>query len=275
MTEANIQLRLSKLKRLSLNSKDDSNEFVLLSRKVICLKKTPTSFMLVGIIFDTTTLLLLRLTGYSNNCDNFDQFTSINIDDSFTLSSFMRGPNAVSLQKTSKFTASSSRCNVPNSSILSGLSSGKLEPNPFISTPLTLTSIRLCDKHLVVCRFCNNFFEEDVCSKCLRTEQKVAFTCVIHLSDETMTIRCLAEESICMGLLGLPEHEVLDAIEEGCLKSIVETRGVDTIGKFCYLLSQIPKHSGRIHEDPMYRVDRFFKFEDFEQNVETTKKKRR
>ena len=55
-----------------------------------------------------------------------------------------------------------------------------------------------------------------------------------------MTIRCLLEDSICMKLLGLAEEEILNAIEDDCLKVFIETQSIDKLERFCYLLSEIP-----------------------------------
>ena len=273
MTDLDLQLRLSKLRKRSLNKEEDCKEFVLLCRKVIALKKTPTNFMFVGIIFDIVAGMFMRINGYSNNCDHFDAFASIDVDEIFTVSSFMRSPNAICLQKSSKFALRGSRNHLFNNSVLSGLSSCRSDSHPFISEPLSVTSVRLCERHLVVCRFCSGSFEGDACINCSRTEQKIAFSCVLHLSDETMTIRCLVEDTICMNLLGVAEDEILDAIEDGCLKVFIETQSIDKLGKFCYLLSEIPKHAGRTNDERLFRVDRFFKSQDFEQNTEATKRR--
>jgi hypothetical protein len=43
-----------------------------------------------------------------------------------------------------------------------------------------------------------------------------------------------------MNLLGLAEEEILNAIEDGCLKVFIETQSIDKLERFCYLLSEIP-----------------------------------
>ncbi len=48
------------------------------------------------------------------------------------------------------------------------------------------------------------------------------------------------EDSICMNLFGLAEEEILNAIEDGCLKVFSETQSIDKLERFCYLLTEIP-----------------------------------
>jgi hypothetical protein len=120
---------------------------------------------------------------------------------------------------SSKFALRGNRHHLLKNSLLSDLASCRSDSNPFITEPLSVTSIRLSEWHLVVCRFGYGSFEGDACINCSR---------------------CLVEDSICMNLLGLAEEEISNAIEDGCLKVFIETQSIDKLERFCYLLSEIP-----------------------------------